>query len=315
MATLAAAPGPAALPEDELHLIPEMGQWALAWRRLRRHRLGLVGLVLVILIFGLAALAPVVAPYDPTDIDLFEQFGVTSAAHPLGTDELGRDILSRLLYASRVTLSVSLLATILVNLIGIPLGALAAYHRGWFETVVMRFTDVWLSLPTLLLLLVFSRMLREMQGMKDLFGAENVSIVVMIAILTIFGWMNVCRLVHGAVLTLREREFVEATRALGMSSWLTLTRHLIPNAVAPIIVAATLGFGTRVILESTLSFLGLGITPPHPSLGNMLTESQGYMFRNPLLAVYPGLVIFLTVLAINFLGDALRDALDPRSRA
>jgi len=311
MATLAAAPRV----QDEEALAPgEMSQWALAWRRLRRHRIGLIGLVMLVLIFGLAYLAPLIAPYDPTDIDLMEQFGTGSAAHPLGTDELGRDILSRLLYASRITLSVSLVSTVLVNLIGVPLGALAAYYRGWVETGVMRLTDLMLSLPNLLLLLVFSRMLREMQGMKDLLGAENVSIAVMIGILTIFGWMNVCRLVHGAVLSLREREFVEATRALGVPTWRILMRHLIPNAIAPIIVSATLGFGTRVVLESTLSFLGLGITPPHPSLGNMLTEAQGYMFRNPWLAVYPGVVIFLAVLAVNFLGDALRDALDPRSR-
>jgi peptide/nickel transport system permease protein len=313
MATLAAAPTPR-LGEEEVLAVAEMGQWALAWRRLRRHRLGLIGLTMLVLIFGLAYLAPLIAPYDPTEIDLMEQFGTGSLAHPLGTDELGRDILSRLLYASRITLSVSLAATVLVNLIGVPLGAMAAFRRGWFETVVMRFTDVMLSLPTLLLLLVFSRMLREMQGMKELLGAENVSLAVMVAILTLFGWMNVCRLVHGAVLSLREREFVEATRALGVPAWRILTRHLVPNAIAPIIVSATLGFGTRIVLESTLSFLGLGITPPHPSLGNMLTEAQGYMFRNPWLAVYPGLVIFLTVLAINFLGDALRDALDPRSR-
>jgi ABC-type dipeptide/oligopeptide/nickel transport system permease subunit len=173
MATLAAAPTPR-LDEEELVSAPEMGQWALAWRRMRRHRLGLVGLTMIVLIFGLAYLSPLIAPYDPTDIDLMEQFGTGSFAHPLGTDELGRDIFSRLLYASRVTLSVSLVATILVNLIGVPLGAMAAYHRGWFETVVMRSTDVMLSLPTLLLLLVFSRMLREMQGMKALLGAENV---------------------------------------------------------------------------------------------------------------------------------------------
>jgi peptide/nickel transport system permease protein len=311
MATLAAAPR---LQEDEVATASEMSQWGLAWRRLRRHRLGLLGLSLLVLIFGLAYLAPLVAPYDPTEIDLLDQFGTGSLAHPLGTDELGRDILSRLLYASRITLSVSLVATILVNLIGVPLGALAAYHRGWFETVVMRFTDVMLALPLLLLLLVFSRMLREMQGLKELMGPENVSVAVMIAILTLFGWMNVTRLVHGAVLSLREREFVEATRALGVPAWRILLRHLVPNAIAPIIVAATLGFGTRIVLESTLSFLGLGITPPHPSLGNMLTDAQGSMFRNPVLAVYPGLVIFLTVLAINFVGDALRDALDPRSR-
>jgi peptide/nickel transport system permease protein len=313
MATLAAAPTPR-LGDEELLAVPEMGQWALAWRRLRRHRLGLLGLAMLIVILGLAYLAPVIAPYDPTEIDLMAQFGTVSLAHPLGTDELGRDILSRLLYASRITISVALVATILVNLIGVPLGAIAAHRGGWLETIVMRFTDVMLSLPTLLLLLVFSRMLREMQGMKDLLGAENVSIAVMIAILTLFGWMTVCRLVHGAVLSLREREFVEATRALGVPAWRVMIRHLVPNAIAPIIVAATLGFGTRIVIESTLSFLGLGITPPHPSLGNMLTEAQGYMFRNPWLAVYPGLIIFLTVLAINFLGDALRDALDPRAR-
>ena len=313
MATLAAAPTPR-LGDDEALAGTEIGQWGLVWRRLRRHRLGLIGLTMLVLIFGLAYLAPLIAPYDPTDIDLLEQFGTGSAGHLLGTDELGRDILSRLLYASRVTLTVSLSATILANLIGVPLGAMAAFRRGWFETLVMRFADVMLSLPTLLLLLVFSRMLREMQGMKDLLGAENVSVAVMIAILTLFGWMDVCRLVHGAVLSLREREFVEATRALGVPAWRILTRHLVPNAIAPIIVSATLGFGSRIVLESTLSFLGLGITPPRPSLGNMLTEAQGYMFRNPWLAVYPGLIIFLTVLAINFLGDALRDALDPRSR-
>lgn len=312
MASVAAHPS--ARTDEELAGLTEVGQWGLAWRRLKRHRLGMVGLVILVLVFGLAYLAPVVAPYSPIEIDLLDQFGNPSAAHWLGTDELGRDVFARLLYAARVTLSVSLVATILVNLIGVPLGALAAYHRGWFETIVMRFTDVMLSLPTLLLLLIFSRMLREMEGVKQIFGTENVSIAVMVVILTIFGWMNVCRLVHGAVLSLREREFVEATRAMGASTWRIMLSHLIPNAIAPIIVAATLGFGTRIILESTLSFLGLGITPPHPSLGNMLSGAQGYMFRNPLLAIYPGIVIFVTVLAVNFLGDALRDALDPRAR-
>ncbi|TAK24294.1 MAG: ABC transporter permease [Chloroflexota bacterium] len=299
---------------DEVLDIPEMGQWALAWRRLRRHRLGLIGLVMLVVIFGLSYASPIVAPYSPTDIDLMDQFGTPSVAHPFGTDELGRDTISRLLYGGRVTLSVSLLATILVNVVGIPLGAYAAYRRGWLETAIMRVTDVMLALPLLLMLLIFSRMLREMEGMKQLFGAENVSVVVMVAILTVFGWMTVCRLIHGAVLSLREREFVEASRALGTPTARIVLRHLVPNAIAPILVAATLGFGQRIVFESTLSFLGLGIAPPYPSLGNMLTEAQGYMFRNPLLAVYPGVVIFLVVLAVNFLGDALRDALDPRAR-
>lgn len=301
--------------EDEVLQLPEIGQWGLVWRRLRRHRLGLIGLVMLVLVLGMSYLAPLIAPYSPTDIDLFEQFGNSSALHWMGTDELGRDIMSRLFYAGRVTLSVALVATILVNLIGIPLGALAAYHRGWFETVVMRFTDVMLALPLLLMLLVFSRMLREMAGLKALFGAENVSVAVMVLILVLFGWMTVCRLVHGAVLTLREREFVEAARAMGAPSWRILVAHLVPNAIGPILVSATLGFGQRIVFESTLSFLGLGISPPHPSLGNMLSEAQAYMFRNPWLAVYPGMVIFAVVLAVNFVGDALRDALDPRARA
>ncbi len=311
MATLAAT---ARRHEDEVLSAPEMGQWALAWRRLRRHRLGVIGLVTITIVLIVSYLTPVIAPYSPTEIDLLEQFGDPSMAHLLGTDELGRDMLSRLMYASRVTLSVALVSTLLVNLVGIPLGAIAAYQRGWIETIVMRFTDVMLALPLLLMLLVFSRMLREMEGMKDLFGSENVSIAVMVAILTIFGWMTVCRLVHGAVLSLREREFVDAARAMGTPASRIIARHLVPNAIAPILVAATLGFGQRIVFESTLSFLGLGISPPHPSLGNMLTEAQGYMFRNPMLAVYPGLVIFVVVLAINFLGDAMRDALDPRAK-
>jgi peptide/nickel transport system permease protein len=300
--------------DDEVLQLPEMGQWALAWRRLRRHRLGLLGLVMLVLILGMSYGAPLIAPYAPSEIDLFDTFGRSSAAHVLGTDELGRDILSRLFYAGRVTLSVALAATLMVNLVGVPLGALAAYQRGWVEAVIMRLTDVMLALPTLLMLLVFSRMLREMEGMKALFGAENVSVAVMVSILTLFGWMTVCRLVHGAVLSLREREFVEAARALGTPTRQILIRHLVPNAIAPILVSATLGFGQRIIFESTLSFLGLGIAPPHPSLGNMLSEAQGYMFRNAWLAVYPGLVIFVVVLAVNFLGDALRDALDPRAK-
>src|ERR671937_791375 len=172
-------------PEDDALAVGEVGQWGLAWRRLRRHRLGLIGLLMLVVVFGLSYAAPLIAPYSPTDIDLFEQFGRSSAAHPLGSDELGRDTLTRLLYAGRVTLSVALVATVFVNLIGVPLGALAAYQRGWVQTVIMRLADVFLALPTLLILLIFSRMLREMEGMKALFGTENVSLVVMVLILTV----------------------------------------------------------------------------------------------------------------------------------
>jgi peptide/nickel transport system permease protein len=169
-----------------------------------------------------------------------------------------------------------------------------------------------LSLPLLILLLIVSKMLRDMAFLRNTFGTNNVSVAVIIIILTLFGWMGLARLVHGSVLSLKQREFVEAARTLGARPWRIIGQHLLPNSIAPIIVQTTLRFGTAVVLEGTLSFLGLGISPPNASLGNMLTGAQGFMFRNPMLAVYPGIVIFLVALAINFVGDALRDALDPR---
>jgi peptide/nickel transport system permease protein len=178
--------------------------------------------------------------------------------------------------------------------------------------VLMRLIDVMLSLPVLALLLVVSQMLRNLVFLRHTFGTNNVSIFVIVIILTLFGWMRLARLVHGSVLSLKHRDFVDAARALGAAPARIIGRHLLPNAIAPIVVQTTLRLGEAVVLESTLSFLGLGISPPLASLGNMLSGAQGYIFRNPWLAVYPGLVIFLVVLAVNFVGDALRDALDPR---
>jgi peptide/nickel transport system permease protein len=194
---------------------------------------------------------------------------------------------------------VAFTATILATAIGTILGAIAGYVGGWIETILMRLADIMLSLPALPILIILS-------------AALGPSVPTIIVVLTLFGWMTVGRLTHGAVLSLRNREFTEAARALGGSAWHNILRHMLPNAMAPIIVAATLGFGNRVILEATLSFLGLGINPPVPSWGNMLQNAQGYIWSQPWLAVYPGACIFLTVLAINFLGDGLRDALDPR---
>ena len=291
---------------------PQRTLWRSAGRRFLRHRLGALGLVVLLVFSGLAVLAPAIAPYPFEAQDLTNQFGPPSARHWLGTDELGRDVLTRLLFAARVTFMVTVVSTILTTAIGVVVGAVAGYFGGWTETIAMRITDVMLSLPLLALLLVISKMLRDMTYLRQTFGTNNVSIAVIIIILTLFGWMTLARLVHGSVLSLKQREFVEAARTLGARPWRVITEHLLPNAMAPIIVQTTLRFGTAIILEGTLSFLGLGITPPNPSLGNMLTEAQGYMFRSPWLAVYPGLVIFFVVLAINFLGDALRDALDPR---
>jgi peptide/nickel transport system permease protein len=284
-------------------------------RRFARHRLGVLGLLLLLLFAVLAVAAPIIAPYAQEAQDLSNQFGSWSSAHWLGSDELGRDILSRLLYAARISLMVTVISTLLTTVVGVIVGAAAAYFGGWVETVLMRLTDVVLSLPALALLLVVSQMLRNLTFLRQTFGANNVSIFVIIIILTLFGWPRLARLVHGSVLSLKQRDFVEAARAIGARPGRIISQHLLPNAVAPIVVQTTLRLGEAVIAESTLSFLGLGIAPPFASLGNMLSGAQGYIFRNPWLAVYPGAVIFLVVLAVNFVGDALRDALDPRSRA
>ncbi len=303
---------PAAEPDVQVLSRPQRTLWQSAMHRFRRHHVGVFGLLMLLAFVLMGVLAPVVAPYAAETQDLANQFGGPTAQHWLGTDELGRDMFTRLLYATRVTLFVTLVSTILATIVGVIVGAVAGYFGGWVEVALMRFTDIMLSLPLLILLLIVSKMLRDMTFVRETFGAANVSVGVIVIILTLFGWMNHARLVHGSVLSLKNREFVEAARALGAGPGRMISQHLLPNSVAPIVVQTTLRFGIAVILEGTLSFLGLGITPPNPSLGNMLTEAQAYMFRNPWLAVYPGLVIFSVVLAINFVGDALRDALDPR---
>jgi len=297
MTTISAELRPAAEAERIESL--EIGQWQAVWRRLRRHRFALLGMVVLATLVAIAVLAPLFAPGGFDEQNLFARYGLPSAAHPLGTDDLGRDVLVRLIYGARISLTVASIATILATLFGMLVGASAGYLGGVVETVNMRIADIMLSLPALPLLIIFS-------------AALGPGLITIVFVLTVFGWMGVARLTHGAVLALRHREFTEAARALGGGAWHNIIRHMLPNALAPIIVSATLGFGNRVIAEATLSFLGLGINLPTPSWGNMLTNAQGYIWSQPWLAVYPGACIFITVLAINFLGDGLRDALDPR---
>lgn len=302
---------PAPLLDEEVLTTEEMSQWRLVWRRFRRHRLGLLGISVIGLIAGACVLAPWIAPYPFDKPDTSIMMATPSVSHWLGTDELGRDVLSRLLYAGRISLLVSLVATGLSIIIGVAVGSIAGYYGGLADTVLMRFTDIMLSLPSLPLLLIFSKTLRDFGPLRRALG-DNTSVVIIITVLTLFGWMNVARLVYGSVLSLKAREFTEASRALGASGLRIIFTHLVPNSAAPIIVAMTLGIGSRIIAEASLSFLGLGIVPPNPSWGSMLSGVQAYMFRNPWLAFYPGLTILTVVLAINFAGDALRDALDPR---
>ena len=296
-----------------------VSQWGLAWRRLRRHKLAMVGLVMLVAIVLMSLSAEIIAPYPFEDIDLKRPYAplFTPGApgrpiHILGTDALGRDIASRLLYAGRISLGVALVTTLLTMSVGIVIGATAGAFGGKADTVLMRFADVMLTLPTLALLLVLSSSLRQFTALRNFLGS-NLSVVIIIFVLTLFGWMTVSRLVRGSVLSLRSQDFISATRALGGGQRRIIFAHLVPNSLAPIIVATTLGFGVVIISESALSFLGFGVMPPVPTWGNMLSDARGapleYLFTQTLS---PGFAIFVTVLAINFLGDGLRDALDPR---
>lgn len=296
-----------------------VSQWSIAWHRLRRHKLAMIGLVAFTLIVLASISAPILAPYDYEEINLDQSYmplfspGAEGRPnHILGTDRLGRDVFSRLLYAGRISLVVALVVTIGEIFVGATLGSVSGAFGGATDTVVMRFTDLMLTLPTLPLLLIIASSLRQYSQLQAFLGS-NLSVVIIIFVLVVFGWMGVARLVRGQVLTLRGQEFIEASRALGSSQSRIIMRHLIPNSLAPIIVAATLGFGAVIIAESALSFLGFGVMPPVPTWGNMLNEARQspleYLFVQ---ALSPGLMIFIVVLSINFIGDGLRDALDPR---
>ncbi len=295
------------------------GQWSLVWRRLRRHKLAMIGLILFGLVVLLSILAPLIAPYSYEEINLRNAYAPLlspgaegQAPHILGTDKLGRDLFSRLLYAGRISLGVALIVTLLTTILGTLIGAASGAFGGIVDTVLMRFADIMLTLPFLPMVLVLSSSLRQYAALQDFLGS-SMSVVIIIVVLLIFGWMGNARLVRGSVLSLREQDFIDASRALGAGQARIILRHLVPNSLAPIIVSATLGFGTVIITESALSFLGFGIMPPVPTWGNMLNEARNspleYLFTQ---ALSPGLCIFFTVLAINFIGDGLRDALDPR---
>jgi peptide/nickel transport system permease protein len=301
------------------HLEKGEGQWTLVWRRLRRHKLAMIGLVIFSVIVIISLGAQWIAPYNYEDQDLDRSYAPFMSAgapgqpvHVLGTDKLGRDIMSRLMYAGRISLGVALVVSVLVITIGTVMGAVAGAMGGTIDTLLMRFTDVMLTLPDLPLLIILSSSLRQFVALQAFLGS-SLSVVIIIFVLVLFGWMGDARLVRGSVLSLRTQNFVEASRSLGAGNGRVIFRHLVPNSLAPIIVAVTLGFGGVIISESALSFLGFGITPPVPTWGNMLNEARNspleYLF---IQALSPGFCIFLTVLCVNFIGDGLRDALDPR---
>lgn len=275
------------------------GYWAIAWRRFKKHRLAMGGGVAILLFISAALLAGALTPYEFDQIDLYNRKAVPSWSHPLGTDELGHDVLTRLLYAGRISLLVGFSAALVAVMLGMLVGGISGYYGGRLDNLLMRFTDIMFSLPDLPILIIIARYI----------GGRVDGIIF---VLSIFAWMGPARLVRGELLKLRTQDFTEAARALGASDTRILARHLLPNSLAPVIVAATLTVGGAILSEAALSFLGIGIQPPTPSWGNMLQNAQDFIWTTPWLAVWPGAMIFLTVLCFNFLGDGLRDALDPR---
>ncbi len=281
------------------------------WRRFRRHRIALLGGVIIILMALVAIFANLLAPADPNFIDQVHWQGYPLApgvaGHLLGTDENGRDLLARLIFGARISLTVAVFAVVMEISIGTVLGAISGYYGGWVDFVIMRVTDVVLSIPLLPLLLVITAIVAGTSNK----AALNFGVIVLI--IGGLSWPAVARLVRASFLSLREREFAEAARAIGNRDGRIIFRHLLPNAMAPIIVQATLEVANVIILESTLSFLGFGIQPPTASWGNMLANAQSNITIAPWAAIFPGLCILITVLSINYLGDGLRDALDPNA--
>lgn len=280
--------------------------WQLARRKFARNRLALAGLIVLALICTSVLFAGL-SPHDPDRTNIRERFSGPTLTHPFGTDDLGRDVLTRVLYGGRISLLVGALAMSLSVVIGTIVGGTAGYFRGWLDSTLMRLTDLFLSLPSLFVLIVLSTLL---QGTP--FAAAYGGLLLIVIIISTLSWMVVARIVRASFLSIRERDFVEAARAHGSSHLRLMFRHILPNALGPIFVQATLQVAYAIIAESGLSYLGFGIQPPTATWGNMLRDAQAYMTRHPWLAIFPGLMIFLTVMSVNAVGDGLRDAFDPR---
>jgi peptide/nickel transport system permease protein len=291
--------------------------WWLRWRRLRRHRAGMASLVvLALLVLFCLCAAPLEAALgiDANTTDLFSRYEPPSAKHWLGTDEAGRDELVRLMYGGQVSLLVGLLATVFGGVFGVSLGLAAGYYGGKLDAVLMRFTDGVIALPLLPLLIVLGAVDLTKLGFSIEFArSEAAGFWRIVVIISLVDWTAIARLVRAATLSVKERDYVAAARASGAGAPYLMAVHILPNIATPIIVAFTLTVGRVILFESVLSFLGFGIVPPTPSWGNMLNNAQELVTTAPALAVYPGLLIFVTVIAVNFLGDGLQQAFDPRS--
>ena len=279
---------------------------SLIWRRFRRHPGAIMGCI----VLGCIILAVVFAglsPYDPIKSDMAVRNKPPSVAHPMGTDALGRDLMTRVLYGGRISLLVGISVMAITLLIGVPVGAISGYFGGNIDNVLMRITDAALSLPSLLVLILLSAILREV----DAPFLKSNPVITIAAVIGLLAWMFTARLVRASYLAIREMDYVTATRALGASNLRIIVLHIFPNAIGPVIVESTLEVAYAILEESGLSYLGFGIQPPTPSWGNLLSNAQEYLVKYPWLAIFPGVMIFLSVISINYIGDGLRDAFDP----
>jgi peptide/nickel transport system permease protein len=306
-----------ALPSESL--APDIGRragrrptslWREAAHRFGKHRLAMMGTVILLTMVTAVAIGPFVYRVPIDEIDFKAKLRSPSRAHPLGTDDLGQDLLARMLYGGRISLAVGITAMLIALTIGVSVGAAAGHFGGAVDHTLMRITDLFISLPQLPLLLLIVYLFRE--SLKKILGPEAGIFILIVAIIAGLRWMPVARLVRAQFLSLREKEFVEAARSLGAPAFRQVVRHILPNALGPVIVAGTIDVAAAIIIESSLSFLGLGFPPDIPTWGRILFDAKDNLDFAPHWAIFPGTAIFLTVLSINYIGDGLRDALDPR---
>ena len=308
---IVAASAPVAGAEPVLMNTRARSQWWDVWAQFRHHKGALIGAAVFLAIVALVVLGPYLWPYDATSTDIRSRNQGMSLSHPMGTDQLGRDILARVIEGGRISLAVGLTAMFLSLVLGTLIGVLAGYFRR-LDGPLMRLTDLFLALPLLPLLLVMVLLFRE--PLTAAFGVETGIFILIVSAIGVTSWMQTARIVRGDVLALKEREFVLAARSVGTPSRRIITRHVLPNVLSPIMVSATLGIATAIITESSLSFLGLGFPPDFPTWGRLLNDGVQYIQQYPERVFWPGLAISLVVLSINYVGDGLRDALDPRIR-
>ncbi|MBV7332429.1 ABC transporter permease [Chloroflexi bacterium TSY] len=285
---------------------PPETMWRMFWRRFLRHKPAMISLAVLLVLTAASFGASLFVSEDAANrIEVTLMRTPPTLAHPFGMDDVGRDIFLRSLFGGQISLRIGILAALISMTIGVTVGTVAGYNTGWIDNVLMRFTDALLSIPTLFILIVLTRVL------AGRFGVGNVALITVV--IGALSWMRVSRIVRANVLSLKEQDFVLAARALGVRSGRILLRYIVPNTLAPIVVAATLGVGRAIIFEASLSFLGLGVQPPTATWGSMLNRAQAYLVTAPWIAIFPGLLILITVLCVNFVGDGLRDAFDPRS--